>query len=144
MTSSGVVPRSRPATVLLWIATVVAGLGIGLAGVAKFTSHMWQPLFAAWGYPAWFAGMIGALEIIGGVCLLVPRTSLYAACSLIAIMLGAFLTLSMHPGNPLGWGATPLIYMILLAGVALRRYLERPTRTTLVHVSPAASAPDRD
>jgi putative oxidoreductase len=142
MTSSGVVLRSRPATILLWIATVIAGLGIGLAGVAKFTSHMWQPLFVAWGYPGWFAGMIGALEIIGGMCLFVRRTSLYAACSLIAIMLGAFFTLRTHPGNPLGWGATPLIYMVLLAVVALRRYHERPTRTTLVHVDPA-STPER-
>ena len=83
MTSS--VRRRRVATILLWAGTVVGG-SIALSGVGKFTSHFWQPLFVAWGYPVWFASVVGAAEIVAGVSLFIPRLAAYAAMVLAVIM----------------------------------------------------------
>jgi uncharacterized membrane protein YphA (DoxX/SURF4 family) len=119
---------NRAVALLLWAATIVVGLGIGLAGTAKFFTHAWQPLFAGWGYPPWSVAVVGALEIIGGVCLFVPRLAFYAALSLAVIMVGAFVTLRVHPGGALGWGATPLFYILALIGIAAGRGRQRYVR----------------
>jgi uncharacterized membrane protein YphA (DoxX/SURF4 family) len=125
MTTREVVPRRRVVAVLLWAGTAVVGLGIGVAGAAKFVTGMWQPLFAGWGYPPRFVAVVGAIEILGCVGLFVPRAAFYAAVSLALIMLGAFITLQMHPGGPLGWGATPLFYLVVLGAIAVLRWRER-------------------
>jgi hypothetical protein len=46
--------------------------------------------FAAMGYPAWTAGLSGALELVGIVLYLVPRTNLLGAIYLSAYLGGAF------------------------------------------------------
>jgi putative oxidoreductase len=120
-------PRSsagkRTETIFLWLASAVLALGIGLAGLTKFLQpHRWQDLFVSWGYPAWFASVVGIAEVMGAIGLLVPRVAFYAATLLAGIMTAAFLTLLSHPGGPLGRGATPAFYLVLLAAVvALRR-----------------------
>ena len=125
MSTSAVASRSRAVTVVSWAATLVVGLGIGLAGAAKFATRPWHPLFASWGYPPWVVTVVGALEIIGAICLFVPRLAFYAALALGVMMIGAFITLRMHPGGPLGWGATPLFYMVVLAAIAAGRSRDR-------------------
>lgn len=105
--------RLRP--IARWILTLAIALGIGVAGVTKFTQpEHWRVLFAGWGYPAWFASVIGAAEVGGAVALFVPPVATYATGLLGVIMLGAFVTLITHPGGPFGWGATPAIYILLL------------------------------
>jgi len=120
--------RSRAVTLLLWTATTVAGLGIGLAGAAKFVTRAWQPLFAGWGYPPWFVFVVGALEIIGSVCLFIPRLAFSAAVLLTLSMIGAFVTLRVHPGGALGWGATPLFYTVVLSAIGAGRRRQRRAR----------------
>jgi putative oxidoreductase len=125
MSTPAMVWRRRAVAASLWGATVVAGLGIGLAGAAKVATRVWQPLFAGWGYPPWLVGVVGMLEIVGGVCLFVPRLAFYSALSLTVIMIAAFATLRLHPGGALGWGATPLVYALVLSAIAAGRWKNR-------------------
>ena len=122
--------RGRAVSVLLWILTVFVALGIGAAGVTKFTgATQWRDSFTGWGYPAWFASVIGMAEVTGAIGLLIPRTTVYAAACLMAVMVGALGTLLVHPGGRMGWGATPLVYIVLLAVVVAIRWRERAGAT---------------
>jgi uncharacterized membrane protein YphA (DoxX/SURF4 family) len=115
--------RKRIGGIFLWVATIAAALGIGLVGMTKFlqVGH-WQSLFAGWGFPSWFVIVIGTVEVLGAIGLLIPRFALFAASMLAIVMLGALGTLLTHPGGPMGWGATPIIYLCLLAGVGAARW----------------------
>ena len=111
---------------LRWGASIVVALGIGVAGVTKFTgAARWDTLFLSWGYPPWVMPVVGALEVCGAVMLLVPRTARYGALLLALIMGSALITLLSHPGGPFGWGQTPLAYLVLTAFVAVVAFKER-------------------
>ena len=121
--------RSRAVMIALWTATILVTIGIGLAGAMKFVQPAhWRPLFAGWGYPSWMATATGVAEVAGAVGLLVPRLAFYAAMLLLAVMAGALGTLLTHRGGSLGWGATPLFYMALLAGIGVARRPKRAER----------------
>ena len=79
-------------TVALWIVNVLAAAAFVAIGLAKFGIPEWAIKFERWGYPDGFYMVIGALEIAGGVLLLVPRLSSYAAALLGAILIGAAAT----------------------------------------------------
>src|SRR5436305_9671403 len=105
---------SHTLSIVLWIATLVAGLGIAVVGAAKFGNpREWQRLFVGWGYPAWMSYAVGAAELIGAVALLIPRFALTGVLVLGVVMTGALITLLLHRGGPMGWGATPAIYLLL-------------------------------
>jgi uncharacterized membrane protein YphA (DoxX/SURF4 family) len=105
---------------------VVAAAGIGIAGLTKFLQpQRWTGLFAGWGYPPAFSFLVGVAEIAGAVALLVPRLSPYAALLLGGVMAGALATLLLHPNGPLGWGMTPLFYLVLLLVIGVQRWPRR-------------------
>ena len=113
-------------TIILWVATVLAGLGIGVVGAAKFgNAREWQRLFAGWGYPAWMSFVVGAAELIGAVALFIPRFALGGVAILGTVMAGALVTLLLHRGGPMGWGATPAIHLALLSAIAAIRLSRR-------------------
>jgi uncharacterized membrane protein YphA (DoxX/SURF4 family) len=113
--------KRRSLFVLTWVASIVAALGIGLAGITKFAAAArWQELFAAWGFPLWFLPIVGALEIAGAVALLVPRLSLYGALVLGSVMIGAIGTLLIYP-TPHFPVMLPMSYIILLIGISIAR-----------------------
>ena len=110
----------------LWAITLLAAIGIGAAGLMKFAqSEHWRVLFAGWGYPPRFMLLVGLAEVTGALGLLAPRLASYASLLLSLVMLGAFATLLSHSGGALGWGATPLFYLVLLAIVAAARWRQR-------------------
>ena len=113
--------KKRTLFVLTWVASILAALGIGLAGITKFAaaSH-WRDLFAAWGFPQWFLPVVGALEIAGAVALLIPRISLYGALVLGSVMIGAIGTLLIYP-TPHFPVMLPMSYIILLIGISIAR-----------------------
>ena len=119
--------KSGPtARIVTWIVSVVPALGIGLAGASKLAgANPWRALFLGWGYPAWCSTVVGIAEVAGAIGLLVPRLAAYAALALMGVMMGALVTLVTHPGGPMGWGATPLLYLVLLAIVAATRWRAR-------------------
>jgi putative oxidoreductase len=120
--------QSRTAIILVWAASVLVALGIGLAGIAKFVGPGgWQELFRSWGYPQWFLLFVGALEIAGAIALLIPRLALYGALVLGVVMLGALGTLLIHPTAQFGI-TRPVIYLILLIAITTARVRMRTSR----------------
>jgi putative oxidoreductase len=113
-----------------WILQVFLGAMFVLIGTAKFFEPSWASRFARWGFPPGFHLVIGALEVVGGIALLVPAVASYAALGLIVIMIGASLTHLTH-GEMARVGA-PVPFMVLLAVLALarrssaRRLVQRP------------------
>ncbi len=78
-------------SILAWVLLVLIALGFAAAALGKLTGAA-TPMFANWGYPAWFATVIGCLEALGAVGLLIPSTARWAVYGLTVIMLGAAYT----------------------------------------------------
>jgi putative oxidoreductase len=113
-------------TVALWIVNILAAAAFVAIGLAKFGSPAWAIKFERWGYPDGVYMVVGALELAGGVLLLVPRVSSYAAALLGVILIGAAATHALHDETarvsaPLMWLA-----VMVLIGVARRRRAWRP------------------
>jgi uncharacterized membrane protein YphA (DoxX/SURF4 family) len=122
------ITQRRIGIVLIWAASTITALGIGLAGVAKFAAPgRWQELFADWGFPQWFLPVAGAIEVAGAVALLIPGISLYGALLLGVVMSGAIITLLMHP-TPSFPVALPAVYIVLLTAIATARVRMRTDR----------------
>jgi uncharacterized membrane protein YphA (DoxX/SURF4 family) len=127
--------KVRAGTVVLWILTIFGALTMGLAGFAKFGNpSQWQGRFVAWGYPAWFASVTGGLEMLAAALLLVPRVAPYAACTLVAIMLGALYTVLTRT-NDLGWHAAFMQLAVMSAIAALRFWRGLGAQRTRPHAS---------
>ena len=94
-----------------WVLVVLLAAAFLLSGLGKLTGAA-APMFANWGYPAWFATLIGVLEMAGAIGLLVPRLTRLAILGLTGIMLGAAYThLSAGEGLQV---LRPLIFVALL------------------------------
>lgn len=122
--------RKRVLTVVLWLLSAFLVLVFVNAGYPKFSdSSRWTEAFAGWGYPVWFRIFVGAVEVLGSVLLLVPRTAIYAAAALSVIMLGGMGTHIFH-GDPAAiyHEAIPLA---LLTAVAYLRRREVKTQDSL-------------
>ena len=62
-------------------------------GTDKFGSRrLWIRLFTDIGIGQWFRYTTGAIEIIGGILILIPRATMIAVATLACTMLGAFLS----------------------------------------------------
>ena len=118
--------RSKAATVVVWLGGFAA-LAIGAAGIAKFIpATRWQGFFVNWGYPAWFALVVGAAEVGGAILVLIPRFAFYGATFLAGIMIAAAITLELHRSVPPGWTPrTNLVYLTVLAALAALRWRDR-------------------
>ncbi len=115
----------RIAMALFWILVVLELAGMGLAGVSKFQGDGWMGMFEGWGYPAWFALVIGGTELGGAVLLLVPRLASYSAAVLIGVMLGAIWTvIGQTTQTGLGPGL-PLIHIAVLSIILGVRWKRR-------------------
>lgn len=117
--------------VLLWLVTVLASLTFAKAGYGKFADAAgWQYWFERWGFAPWFVPVIGVVELGGAILLLVPRLAPYAAAVLIAVMLGAFYTVSTNETDLSQ--VDPVINMVL-AGIVLSARWRRlwPRRSSL-------------
>jgi putative oxidoreductase len=106
--------------VVLWLLQILMALAFVLIGVAKFADPSWARSFARWGYPDGFYMVIGALEVAGGLALLVPRLASYAAAMLSVIMIGASLTHWLH--GEMARVIPPLMYLAVVAVVGAGRW----------------------
>ena len=87
-----------------------------ISGLTKFLgSAALLDTFASWGYPAWFAYLIGGVELFAGTLLIIPHLKVFGAFILTMEMFGAFLTHAMH-GEVL-MAFLPLVVMGLTATV---------------------------
>ena len=98
--------------VAAWVLSILLALAFLVAALGKLTGAA-LPLFENWGYPAWFATLIGVLELAGAVGLLIPKLARAAILGLVLLMLGAAYT---HIAAGEGMQVLrPLIFMVALA-----------------------------
>ncbi|MFG3342253.1 DoxX family protein [Glycomyces sp. NPDC048151] len=108
--------------VTAWVLQVLLGAFMIVAsGVPKlFAVEAAASGFDTIGWGDWFMYAIGALEVLGGVGLLIPRVCGLAATGLGLLMVGAAIFNAAILDYPV---VTPLILLVLFAGVAwVRRY----------------------
>ena len=104
-------PENRALNIVSWILAVLLAVMFAMAAAGKLTGAA-TPMFEGWGYPAWFAMLIGVAEAAGAVCLLIPKTTRCAIYGLTAIMLGAVYT---HLANGEGTQVVrPVIFLAVL------------------------------
>lgn len=87
------------ATVVTWLLSIILALLFAAVGFSKLwgpSAARWGSRLLGWGYPLGSQYVIGALEIISGLALLLPRSRKPAAGSLTLIMAGAICTHVMH------------------------------------------------
>jgi len=102
---------SKTVNISSWVLVVLLAIGFLLAGIGKLTGAQTE-MFQGWGYAAWFATLIGALELAGAVGLLIPKLTRLAIYGLTGLMIGACYT---HVANAeAGQLIRPLLFMALL------------------------------
>ena len=113
---------TRRRTVILWTLQVLLALMFIVASAApKFAGDAYAvQIFEQIGTGQWFRYVVGALELAGGVGLLVPRLAGLAALGLVGLMIGAGYTQVVVLQNPV-FVITPIILGVLAAVVAWGR-----------------------
>ena len=111
---------SAARSIAIWVLQILTSLPFFAASVTKLLSTPgWVTRFRVYGYPEHFYLFIGAVELLGAVGLLIPRTSPYAAGGLIVVMMGAATTHLLHSEAPRV--IVNAILILLLAAVAYSR-----------------------
>lgn len=114
---------SKGKKIALWVVSILLTAMFLFSGGSKLLAlDKVKPMFVQYGYPAWFAILIGTSETLGALGLLVPRLAGLAAAGLSIIMVGAVYTHFSH--NEFTHGLTPLVLLILLIGVCYVRFTE--------------------
>jgi len=111
-----------------WILTLLLAVLMAGPGSQKFTSPTWERMFRTWGYPDGFYLVIGAVEVVGGIALLIPRLASYSAIMLSIVMLGASATQILRGGRN---GVGEIVFAALLAALAWIRWRDRWRAKTL-------------
>ena len=111
---------SKGKTIVSWVLQGILALLFVLASSGKLTGDpATLEMFEQWGFPAGFHLLIGALELLGAIGLLIPRTAGYAALGLIGVMIGAAMT-NLVGGDGLEI-LRPIVFMIPLVVIVLLR-----------------------
>ena len=105
-----------------WILTILLAVLMVGPGSQKFMGPTWERMFRAWGYPDGFYLVIGAVEVVAGIGLLIPRVASYCAMVLAIVMVGASATHVVHGDRN---GAGELVFAALLALIAMIRWRRR-------------------
>ena len=112
----------RLATAGKWLITVLLAVLMVGPGSQKFTSPVWERMFRTWGYPDGFYLVIGAIEVVAGIGLLIPRIASVSALTLALVMAGAAATQILRGGRN---GIGEIVFMLLLLGSAAMRWRDR-------------------
>jgi len=116
----------RTAQIAVWGLHILLGGFFAIQGVVKLAgSQRWISRFHDWGYPDNFYLFVGALEVMSGVLLLIPKLAWFGAVTLMAVMVGATIT---HLANGEPQIITTAFLLVLLTTVA---YIRRSNFTKL-------------
>ena len=100
--------------VVVWVVDVLVAvlfLAVGVPKVFGLETNFFQ--FAAMrGFPDWIRIVVGVCEVVGAICLLIPRISAYAALILAMLMVPAAITQAVS-GQP-GLYVPILLFVVLL------------------------------
>src|SRR5258708_26765262 len=115
-------PLSKGLNITCWVLQGLAAAAFLFAGGSKLAAApAMVEVFARIGVGQWFRYLTGALEVIGAVALLVPRTAFYGALLLALVMAGAVVP---HLAR---LGCSPIPALVLLAIAGTVAWLRRPT-----------------
>ncbi|WPB94579.1 DoxX family protein [Streptomyces malaysiensis] len=135
-TATGPAPSpavSRRADIALWTGQIALALlfavGSGLPKLAGMSAA--AESFDQIGYGDWFMYLVGALEVAGGIGLLIPRLAGLTALALTGLMAGAEIFTWAYLDTTYWY--TPLIIGVILGGIAYGR--RRATATLLGQLS---------
>jgi putative oxidoreductase len=103
------------------LAVLLAVLMVG-PGSQKFTGPTWERMFRTWGYPDGFYLVIGAIEVVGGIGLLIPKVASMSALVLAVVMAGAAATQILRGGRN---GIGEIVFALLLLALAALRWRDR-------------------
>jgi uncharacterized membrane protein YphA (DoxX/SURF4 family) len=124
MTATTAAPatRSRAAHRALWVLQVLMGVFFVVASAApKFAGEAYAvQIFTEIGAGQWFRYLVGALELAGGIGLMVPRLAGPAAVGLMGLMIGAAYTQAVVLDAP-EMVTSPIIFFVLAAVIAWGR-----------------------
>jgi putative oxidoreductase len=114
--------RSRAAHRALWALQILLGVFLVVASAApKFWGEPYAvQIFTEIGAGQWFRYFIGAVELAGGIGLMVPRLAGPAAVGLMTLMIGAAYTQAVVLDAP-GMVLTPAVIFVLAAVIAWGR-----------------------
>jgi putative oxidoreductase len=112
---------SKGRLITLWILSGLVALVFIAAGGAKLAgAAVMVDLFAKVGLGQWFRYFTGLLEVAGGIGLLIPHYSFYAAVLLAIVMVGAIIAhITVLGGSP-----APALVLLVLSGIIA--YLRKP------------------
>ena len=122
MTTAAPTAPSRAVHRSLWVLQILMGVFFVVASAApKFWGDPYAvQLFTDIGAGQWLRYFVGAVELAGGIGLLVPRLAGPAAVGLMALMIGAGYTQAVVLDAP-AMAATPAVIFVLAAVIALGR-----------------------
>ncbi len=112
---------SKGVNAFLWVLQILTAAAFLAAGGAKLAGvPQMVDVFQKVGVGQWFRYVTGLLEVLGGIGLLIPRVTFYAAALLAVVMVGAVIShLTVLGGSP----AAP-IGLLVFSGVIA--YFRRP------------------
>ena len=116
-------PRGRAVNITLWVVQVLLAAFFVFAGINKLLGLQPEMVesFARMGAGPWFRYLVGALELAGGIGLLIPRLSGLAALGLAGVMVGAILThLFVLP--PIHYALGPAVLVVVFGLIAWGRW----------------------
>ena len=120
--------NTKGKTIALWILSGLLGLAFIAGGGTKLAAMPPHPEhFAGWGFPGWFMYLTGAIELVSGVLLFIPRVAAFGAALLVGTMIGAAATHLTHADAA---NVAPSLVMLVLSAVVL--YARRGTLLKLV------------
>ena len=106
-----------------WLLQLLLAVVMVGPGSQKFTGPTWERMFRTWGYPDGFYLVIGAVEVIGGIGLLIPKVASFSAIVLAVVMAGAAYTQIFRGSGRNGIGE--FVFMALLLVIAALRWRDR-------------------
>lgn len=106
----------------LWVVQILLALMYGVASAAPklLGEDTTVESFAQIGPGAWFRYLVGAMELAGGIGLLIPRLSRAAAVGLLGLMIGATYTQLVILDSPV-LALTPVVLIAVLGFVVWGR-----------------------
>jgi putative oxidoreductase len=93
--------------------------------VFPWRGSYWIKLFTEIGFGLWFMYLTGILQIVGGLLMIVPRTSLFGAALLGGTMIGAILTHLFLLDTGFGGAILPAAFLALIVAAVGRRFTDR-------------------
>ena len=104
----------------LWVPSILLGFLFINQGIMKLQPDSpWVGKFDEWGYPNEFLLVTGAMELLGGIMLFVPRVARFGSVLLGVVMVGACLTHVVN-GETTGTIVTSVIFAILVTLARVR------------------------